>query len=180
MPQVNRTAGHRTAAQRHRADFPGRKTVPGREAVSGRTIGLGPLTGLSGFVLRLAQLAVFSDFIAACRRFDIRPAQYSVLTVIESNPGINQTELSGVLAIKRANLVGLINGLERRGFVQRRRAARDRRAFGMFLTDRGTALMPEVHAAVRAHDRRITRRLGKGSRDQLLALLNDLIPDNEP
>jgi hypothetical protein len=29
---------------------------------------------------------------------------------------------------------------------------------------------------VRAHDRRVTRRLGKGGRDQLLALLNDMIP----
>jgi DNA-binding MarR family transcriptional regulator len=166
MPQVNRTTAH--ADQRHRSD------------VSRRTIDLGPLPGLSGFVLRLTQLAIFGDFITACRRFDIRPAQYSVLTVIENNPGINQTELSSALAIKRANLVGMINDLERRGLVQRRRAARDRRAFGMFLTDRGAALMPEVHAVVRAHDRRVTRRLGKGGRDQLLALLNDMIPTDEP
>jgi DNA-binding MarR family transcriptional regulator len=165
MSQVNRTTAH--ADPRHRSE------------VSRRAIDLGPLPGLSGFVLRLAQLAVFGDFITACRRFDIRPAQYSVLTVIENNPGINQTELSGALAIKRANLVGMINDLERRGLVQRR-AARDRRAFGMFLTDRGAALMPEVHAVVRAHDRRVTRRLGKGGRDQLLALLNDMIPADEP
>jgi hypothetical protein len=46
----------------------------------------------------------------------------------------------------------------------------------MFLTDPGAALMPEVHAVVRAHDRRMTRRLGKGGRDQLLARLDDLIP----
>jgi DNA-binding MarR family transcriptional regulator len=131
-------------------------------------------------MLRLAQLAVFGDFIEACRRFDIRPAQYSVLTVIDYNPGINQTELSGALGIKRANLVGLIDDLERRGLVQRRRAARDRRVFGMFLTDRGGALMLEVHVIVRAHDRRITRRLGKGGRDQLIALLREMIPGDQP
>jgi DNA-binding MarR family transcriptional regulator len=148
-----------------------------RSGISSPTVDLGPLTGLSGFMLRLAQLAVFSDFIAACNRFDMRPAQYSVLTLIENNPGINQTELSGALAIKRANLVALIDELEQRGLAQRRRAARDRRAFGMFLTDRGAALMPQVHAVVRAHDRRVTRRLGKGGRDQLLALLSDMIPN---
>jgi DNA-binding MarR family transcriptional regulator len=148
----------------------------GRSGSSSLTVDLGPLPGLSGFMLRLAQLAVFGDFIAACSRFDIRPAQYSVLTLIENNPGINQTELSRALAIKRANLVALIDELEGRGLAQRRRAARDRRAFGMFLTDRGVALMPEVHAVVRAHDRRVTRRLGKGGRDQLLALLTDMIP----
>ena len=47
----------------------------------------------------------------------------------------------------------------------------------MFLTDRGAALMLEVHATVRTHERRVTRRLGKGGRDQLLALLNAIIPD---
>jgi DNA-binding MarR family transcriptional regulator len=163
MSQVNRTNAH--ADQRHRSNVPRRR------------IDLGPLPGLSGFMLRLAQLAVFGDFITACTRFDIRPAQYSVLTVIENNPGINQTELSHALAIKRANLVGLIDDLERRGLAQRRRAAGDRRAFGMFLTDSGAALMLEVHAVVRAHDRRVTRRLGKGGRDQLLALLSSMIPN---
>ncbi len=166
MPQVNRTIPH--TDQRRRSD------------VSGGTTDLGPLPGLSGFVLRLAQLSVFGDFITACGRFDIRPAQYSVLTVIENNPGINQTELSSALAIKRANLVGLINDLERRGLAQRRRAARDLRAFGMFLTDRGAALMPEVHAVVRAHDRRVTRRLGRGGREQLLALLNIMTSTDDP
>jgi DNA-binding MarR family transcriptional regulator len=164
---------NRTATQTDERD---RFGVFLRSDLTGRTINLGPLPSLSGFMLRLAQLAIFNDFITSCRRFDIRPAQYSVLTVIENNPGINQTELSHALAIKRANLVGLIDDLERRGLVQRRRAARDRRTFGMFLTSHGAALMLDVHAAVRAHDRRMTRRLGKGGRDQLLARLNDLIP----
>jgi DNA-binding MarR family transcriptional regulator len=162
MSQVNRTTAH--ADQRHRSH------------VSRRIIDLGPLTGLSGFMLRLAQLAVFGDFITACKRFDIRPVQYSVLTVIENNPGINQTELSSALAVKRANLVALIDELEQRGLAQRRRTARDRRAFGMFLTDRGAAVMVEGHAVVRAQDRRVTRRLGRGGRDLLIALLMDMIP----
>jgi DNA-binding MarR family transcriptional regulator len=163
MPNVDRTAA--SPAERSRSGIPG------------RSVDLGPLPGLSGFMLRLAQLAVFGDFIAACGRFDIRPAQYSVLTVIENNPGINQTELSRALAIKRANLVAVIDELERRGLALRRRTARDRRAIGMFLTDRGAALMVEVHAAVRAHEKRVTRRLGKAGRDQLIALLNAMIPD---
>jgi DNA-binding MarR family transcriptional regulator len=168
MPNVNRTAAD--------ADERPRTGIPSRTA-NGHTVDLGPLSGLSGFMLRLAQLAVFADFIVSCRRFDIRPAQYSVLTVIENNPGINQTELSRALAIKRANLVGLIDDLERRSLVVRKRAARDRRAFGMFLTDQGAALALEVHGVVRAHERRVTRRLGKAGRDQLLALLSDIIPN---
>ncbi len=148
------------------------RTAPRRAARSARAIDLGPLPRLSGFVLRLAQLAVFADFIDACRRFDIRPGQYSALTVIEHNPGINQTELSGALAIKRANLVGMINELEARGLAERRRAAGDQRTFGMFLTERGTTLMRDLHATVREHERRVTKKLGRNGRDQLSALLS--------
>jgi DNA-binding MarR family transcriptional regulator len=148
------------------------RTLQRRGARSARAIDLGPLPRLSGFVLRLAQLAVFADFIDACRRFDIRPGQYSVLTVIEHNRGINQTELSRALAIKRANLVGMINELEARGLAQRRRAEGDQRTFGMFLTERGTALMKDLHATVREHERRVTKKLGRSGRDQLFALLN--------
>ncbi len=147
-------------------------TAQRRAARSARAIDLGPLPRLSGFVLRLAQLAVFADFIDACGRLDIRPGQYSVLTLIEHNPGINQTELSGALAIKRANLVGMINEMEARGLAERRRAAGDQRTFGMFLTDRGIGLMKDLHATVREHERRVTKRLGKSGRDQLFALLS--------
>jgi hypothetical protein len=51
-------------------------------------IDLGPLPGLIGYVLRRAQLVVFQDFFAAFAPFDIRPAQFALLTVIARNPGL--------------------------------------------------------------------------------------------
>ena len=73
-----------------------------------RTIDLGPLPELIGYVLRRAQLAVFQDFFAAFAPFDIRPAQFSVLTIIERNPGLTQTHVAAALGIKRTNFVGLL------------------------------------------------------------------------
>src|SRR6478752_9631441 len=77
-------------------------------------IDLGPLPELMGYVLRRAQLVVFQDFFAAFAPFDISPAQLSVLTVIERNPGLTQTQVAAALGIKRTNFVGLLDELERR------------------------------------------------------------------
>lgn len=137
-------------------------------------IDLGPLPGLIGYVMRRAQVAVFQDFIETFRKVDIRPAQYSVLTVIEHNPGLNQSQLSGVLGIKRANLVGMIDELERRGLAMRKPRPDDRRAHGLFLTDKGVGAMRELHALVREHESRNMRRIGRKGTDQLLLLLRQL------
>ena len=89
-----------------------------------RTIDLGPLPELIGYVLRRAQLAVFQDFFAAFAPFDIRPAQFSVLTIIERNPGLTQTQVAEALGIKRTNFVGMLDELEKRGLAERAAGAR--------------------------------------------------------
>ena len=42
---------------------------------------------------------------------DIRPAQFSVLVVIEADPGLSQADLADTLGIERARLVRLLDGL---------------------------------------------------------------------
>ena len=86
-------------------------------------VDLGPLPELIGYVLRRAQLAVFQDFFAAFAPFDIRPAQFSVLTVIERNPGLTQSQAAEALGIKRTNFVGMLDELETRGLAARRQTA---------------------------------------------------------
>ena len=46
-------------------------------------VDIGPLAGKVGYALRRAQLAVFDEIIAAFAELDLRPAQYSVLVLLE-------------------------------------------------------------------------------------------------
>src|SRR5687768_11045878 len=110
-------------------------------------IDLGPLPGLIGYVLRRAQMVVFQDFFRTFARFGIRPAQFSVLTVIERNPGLRQSEVSAALGIKRTNFVGLLNAIEKRGLAERR-PAKDRRSHALYLTPAGEALMRRMRLAI--------------------------------
>jgi DNA-binding MarR family transcriptional regulator len=139
---------------------------------------LGPLPGLTGYVLRRAQLFVFQDFIDTCARHDIRPAQYSVLTVIEHSPGLNQSRLAGLLGIKRANLVGMLDELEARGLAERRQRDDDRRAWGLHLSAAGARMLADLHELVGRHEARMVERLGMRGKEQLLALLRQLADDS--
>jgi DNA-binding MarR family transcriptional regulator len=112
---------------------------------------LGELPRLSGYMLRRAQFAAFNDFLRFFEDLGVRPVQYAVLTVIDRNPGLKQSQVSEALGIKRANLVAILDALERRGLARREAVATDRRSYALRLTDKGAALMKELRARPVAH-----------------------------
>ena len=123
-------------------------------------VDLGPLGRGLGFALRRAQAAVVEDFLARFSAEDIRPNQFAVLTVLRHNPGLRQTQASFALGIKRTNFVPLIDELERRGLVERRQVAGDRRAAALFLTKDGGALLNRLERIGAEHDARFVARVG--------------------
>jgi DNA-binding MarR family transcriptional regulator len=143
---------------------------------AGEPLRIEPTTGIVGYRLRRAQLAVFQRFVTAFSHLELRPAEYSVLTLIEANPGRTQSEIAQILGIKRANFVALINGLERRGLTERRAATGDRRANALYLTPDGEAFHAEARRTHDDFEAACVKRLGgPAERDRLLALLDRLI-----
>jgi DNA-binding MarR family transcriptional regulator len=138
-------------------------------------IDLGTLPNLVGYVLRRAQLAAFQDFWRAFEAYDVRPAQYAVLIIIERNPGLRQSQISAALNIKRANLVALLDSLERRGLAKRVPVATDRRSYALHLTEDGAALLRKLAELSAAHEARVSARIGEAGRRELLRLLHGVI-----
>ena len=133
-------------------------------------------TGAVGYRLRRAQLSVFQTFHAFFDEFQLRPAEYSVLVLIQDNPGRKQTEIAEVLGIKRANFVTLVHGLEDRGLVERIPSAHDKRANALHLTGAGEAFLATAQTRHAELEEETTARLGgPAARAQLLALLDRLI-----
>ena len=100
-------------------------------------IGLDALAGHAGYAVRRFQIWIFQDFIRTLAAVDIRPTQYSVMTVIGANPGLSQMAVAKRLGIERARLVHLLDSLEHRDLVSRVRSATDRRSHALHLTARG-------------------------------------------
>ena len=84
----------------------------------------------------------------AARRFaervstlDLTPPQAGLLRAIARQPGRTQQHYAAHLGVPPSRFVTLVDSLERRGVVERRRSPDDRRAYGLHLTTEGDALM---------------------------------------
>jgi DNA-binding MarR family transcriptional regulator len=150
--------------------------VRARQAVmAADTIDGGPLSDSVGYALRRAQLAVFQDFFACFAAVDLRPAEFSVLLIVQRNPGLQQGRVAEALGIQPPNFAVLLRRLTARGLAEQRASPHSRRAVALHLTPAGSTLMQSAMAAMQTHERRITDRLGPARRALLLELLHDLI-----
>jgi DNA-binding MarR family transcriptional regulator len=131
----------------------------------------GPLSGLLGYRLRVAQQAVFRDYARAIP--EASPGRAGILFLIEANPGVTQSRLAQAVGLDRSTLVGVLHALEARGLLERRRGE-DRRTNGLWLTRAGRALVVSLSRRIRVHERRVASRLSASERAQLLALLEKL------
>ena len=134
-------------------------------------LGAGALHGLLGYRLRLAQQAVFRDFAASVH--GLSPGRVGLLVFIDANPGVAQSRLAEAVERDRSTMVGVLDQLEARGLIERRRGA-DRRTNGLWLTRTGRALLARALRAIARHERRIAARLSVAERRQLIALLGKI------
>jgi DNA-binding MarR family transcriptional regulator len=128
----------------------------------------GPLPALIGYRLRLAQQAVFRDFAASVP--DVSPGRVGMLLLIDANPGVTQTRLARAVERDRSTMVGVLDQLEAKGLIERRRGA-DRRTNGLWLTRAGRRLLARARRAIAEHEQRVAARLSATERSQLIALL---------
>src|SRR3954452_11480143 len=150
---------------------PARKE-PADGSGEGAALQLGELSEQLGYALKRAQLKVFEDFLRCMASLQLTPAQFSVLMLIERNPGRNQTEIANTLGILRPNFVAMLDGLESRDLCTRIRSANDRRSHILVLTDKGRAVLARAKKLVATkHEARLNELLGPDSRTALLEML---------
>jgi DNA-binding MarR family transcriptional regulator len=144
-----------------------------RHAETDHEIGLDALAGHAGYAVRRFQLWIFQDFIRTLSAVDIRPTQYSVMTVIGANPGLSQMAVAKRLGIERARLVHLLDSLERRKLVKRIKSRSDRRSHALHLTPHGEASLLKFKLLAAEHERHVAEKIGEENRERLLRILSD-------
>lgn len=105
------------------------------------------LQSLLGYNARRAALAIIARFLARMAQFNLRPVEFSVMSVIHHNPGVTSRQLCAALNLLPPNLVGLIQSLDARGLLLRQPHPRDGRAVGLHPTPKGRALMLQAEQA---------------------------------
>src|SRR5207247_2269075 len=103
----------------------------------------------------------------------VSPARTGMLLLIDANPGVTQGRLAHAVGLDRSTMVGVVDTLEERGLIERRRGE-DRRTNGLWLTRSGRTLLARLKRRIEFHERRVAARLNAGERAQLLVLLEKL------
>jgi MarR family 2-MHQ and catechol resistance regulon transcriptional repressor len=126
----------------------------------------------------LIQLLQTADIIWNASRvffeqWDLSPSQFNVLNLLrDSAEGISQTELSQKLIVHRSNVTGLVDRLEKRGWVERREVAGDRRAYRVILTESGWKLLGAILPGYFAGAERVWAKIPE---ERIRQLKNELL-----
>lgn len=142
-------------------------------------IDYGMLPDLVGYRVRLAQIAIFRDFVASMDASVITPTQFGALVLMEANPGIRQLDLARALQLDRSTVVPLLERLEKKGLVARERLRQDRRSKALHLTAKGLRLLKELKPRVLEHERRLSESLSAEDRPALARSLARIFPERQ-
>ena len=109
---------------------------------------LGGLDDLVGFHQRMAMIAVYRNFTQHLQPLDLTQKQAGVLWLIAANGGVSQITLANAVLMDRASMMAIIDRLENRGLIIRRKSASDGRKQELYLTPKGRQLTAQSKAAV--------------------------------
>ena len=132
------------------------------------------LETLLGYNTRRASLTIISRFIERMAEFDLRPVDFSVLSLIGHNPGITSRELCNALSILPPNMVGFLKAFEKRDLIDRTPHPTDGRAVGLSLTAKGEQLMQKAELAAIQSDSSAAHQLSAAEQKTLMRLLQKI------
>lgn len=132
------------------------------------------LESLVGYNARRAALAAIGLFLERMAVYDLRPVDFSVLSLITHNPGITSRQLCTALNILPPNLVGMVATLEKRGVIERQPHPTDGRAVGLHLTPPGQKLMREAERTAAELEAEVASRLTPTENKTLIRLLKKI------
>jgi DNA-binding MarR family transcriptional regulator len=132
------------------------------------------LETLFGYNARRAALVIIERFLQEMAPFDLRPVDFSVLSLVQHNPGITSRQLCTALGLLPPNLVGMLNKLEKRNLIHRLPHPSDRRAMGLHMSAAGQEFMMQAESAATELEREAVAGLTATEQKTLLRLLQKI------
>jgi DNA-binding MarR family transcriptional regulator len=130
-----------------------------------------PLTERAGFLLSQLGFHAAARFAERLAPLGLQPRRFGLLTHLAGADGQTQQQLADTMGIHRNVMVGLVDDLEDRGLVQRRRHPTDRRAHAVHLTEAARDLLAQAQHAADEHDAELLAALDEPDRTRLITLL---------
>ena len=138
------------------------------------------LVASTSFLLKRLGYAAKERAMAAYEREDVHPYHHAILLALAEGGHETQGAIADALGYDRGQLVGLLDELEERGLVERRRDTNDRRRHLVQMTADGKRKLRRLRALARELEDDFLAPLGDAEREQLHGLLLKLAEKHEP
>lgn len=106
--------------------------------------------------------------------FNITPVQFYVLSALWDKEEIKFKELAGILDMDGATLTGILDRMEKRGFIERKKDPVDRRSVLVSLTHKSKEIRPQMIDIAQDLDQEFRDKVSDEEFSQLLKILDQL------
>ena len=127
---------------------------------------------------RFVQIAT-AIWAEACAEESLSHIEFGTLSALQHNPGLDQISLAAWVGVDRTNIGLIVDGLEKRGFVERTVNPNDRRARLMRVTPAGKAAFAGQTRQTAVAREKILGPLSAAERETFYDLLERIIAANE-
>lgn len=124
-----------------------------------------------GFVVHDVARMMRWQFDRRASGFKLTRSQWSVLAHLLRTDGIQQKELAEHMDITAITLTGLLDRMEREGWVERRPDPVDRRAKRIYLTEKVAPVTKELRSVAREVRKSAMQGLSEAEQQQLMSLM---------
>lgn len=132
------------------------------------------LLSLVGYNCRRAYINIMPTFHKRMAKFQLRPVDFTVLSLLKANPNITQKRMSQAINVSPPNLATLLDRLENRGLVIRQRNPLDKRSQTLVLTAEGMRMCVKAEKTAVELETETTAALSDAERAQLMHLLQKI------
>jgi len=120
-----------------------------------------------GFLLWDTTRSFIREFSKLIQRHGVNFGQWPFLRVLWTEDGLTQSALAERVRMRGPTTMQALEGLERRGFVRRRRNPEDARKINVFLTPKGRRVYPLVLPEIRRVNVKATRGMKRAELETL-------------
>jgi DNA-binding MarR family transcriptional regulator len=133
-----------------------------------------PSVGLS-FLLSQVGAHAAIGFADRLRALDLKPYDAGILRILGSNPGMTQQALSAMLGMFPSRLVALLDALESRKLIDRRKRPEDRRSHRLHLTSGGRRALTRIGRLTLQLENDLLAALSEKEKKALLDVLTRIV-----